>query len=845
MPRKVLFGFVFMLALMAFLPRASIAQSSAADYAVQVSVTVATAPARITLNWPLAADASTIKISRKAPEATSWTQLRALVGSATSYTDTNVTTGVAYEYRVMKYTEAGYFGTGYALAGINLSMVDSRGTVILIVDKTYVADLAAELAQLQRDLLGEGWEVIRRDVARTDSPAAIKSFILSDYVASQQRVKAVFLFGHVPVPYSGAFAPDGHSDHFGAWPADAYYGELTSKWTDTTANTQTAARAANWNVPGDGKFDQTELPSPVELAVGRVDLSNLNSFATRNPPIGEVELHRNYLKRNHEYRHGRLVKPRAGFVCDNFGTFVGEAFAASGWRNFAPLFGPGKTFEIAPFSFVPTISSEPYSWGFGGGAGFYLGAIGLGTSTELANIDIKTTFLMLFGSYFGDWDNTGNFMRTALGSGDCLAVMWTGRPHWWVHHMALGETLGYSTLKTQNNRFGGIYARENPGSYLTHTSLLGDPTLRQHPFRPPTEVAVEASEDGAKVTWGPSQDPDVFGYVIYRAKSVDGPFARITPLNSVANGRSFTDTGGSPRDSYMIRAVKVERTASGSYFNPSIGIITALSDTGERAIPATPSGVRPILVSSNRVSFEWTDNSENEAYFEIYRRVVGSTAGVRSYTVLSNVTSLLNSGLTPAGTYGYKVRAGNQAGVSPWSSELVMTLLPASPGSGAASATFIGKDTLTQGNWEGTHGASGYLMAGIGSVKAPYADIVQDSSPFFAWADPTTNPAGLKRPGSDARVGACWYSGGTLQIFLNFNDNLHHRVALYCTDFDNGNRQQAVEIVDRSTGTVLNSQILTGFQGGAYLVWNVQRNVIIRVLRQNGFNCVVSGVFLD
>lgn len=846
MMQKVPINCLLALILLVMIPAVAGADATTAeDYAVQVSATVTASPPSITLNWPPAPEAANFKISRKAPEATSWTQIRAVVGSATSYTDTNVTVGVAYEYRVIKNTDLGYYGTGYTLSGINVPIVDSRGTVILLVDKTYSVELAVELNLLQQDLLGDGWDVIRRDVARTDTPAAIKSFILSDYAANPQKVKAVFLFGHVPVPYSGAFAPDGHSDHVGAWPADSYYGEMTSKWTDTTANNVTSARAANWNVPGDGKFDQSELPSPVELAVGRVDLSNLNSFATRNPPIGEVELHRNYLQRNHAFRHGKLVKPRLGFICDGFGKFVDEAFAASGWRSFAAMFGATKIFEVAPFSFVSTLASEPYAWGYGSGPGFYLGATGLGTSTDLANIDIKTTFLMMFGSYFGDWDNTGSFLRTALGSGDCLAVMWAGRPHWFMHHLALGETLGYSTLKTQNNRYSGIYARENPGTFLVHTALLGDPTLRLHPFQPPSDVRVEAGEGGAVVSWAPSLDPAVYGYVIYRAKSVNGPFQRIIGAKAVIAGLSFTDTGGSPRDSYMIRAMKVERSASGTYFNPSIGVITALSDNGGGAIPATPSEVRPLIISSNRVSIEWTDNSGNEDYFEIHRRVVGSTAGVRFYMWPSNQTSFANSGLTPGGTYGYKVRAGNLAGFSPWSNELLVTLLPASPGTGAASAIFVGKDTATQGSWEGVYGASGYLMAGIGSVKPSFGEITQDASPFFAWEDPTTKLAGLKRPASESRVAACWYSGATLQIFVNFNDDLPHRVAVYCTDFDNGNRQQLVEIVDRSTGTVLNSQILTGFAGGTYLVWNVQRNVTIRLTRQNGYNCVVSGVFLN
>lgn len=837
--------FVMALALWAAASPPNRAEVGPADYAVQLTATVEAAPPRITLRWPAAADASTIKISRKAPEGTSWTQLRALVGTAASYTDATVTPGVAYEYRAIKYTTNGYYGTGYALSGIDVPMADFRGQLILIVDKVLAVDLAPELAVLEQDLIGDGWEVIRRDVARTESPAVIRRSIQSDYAANPQKVKAVFLFGHVPVPYSGAFAPDGHSDHFGAWPADAFYGEMTSNWTDTTVDTTTADRAANWNVPGDGKFDQTEFPSKVELAVGRVDLSDLKSFAMKAKPIGEIELHRAYLNRNHRFRVGLLTKPRTAFICDNFGRFGDEAFAASGWRSFAPMVGANRITSVEPFSFVETVGSVPYMWGFAAGPGYYLGATGLGTSTDLATIDIRTTFLMLFGSYFGDWDNSANFMRTALGSGHCLAVMWAGRPHWFMHHMALGETLGYSTLKTQNNRFGGIYARENPGTYLAHIALLGDPTLRLHAVLPPTNVVAAATAGGTLIGWTASPDPAVLGYVVYRATSVQGPFQRLTGPNTILSELSFDDEEGDAQHAYMVRAVKKETSSSGTYLNPSVGVIAAPTATGAEAIPNTPGTVRTLTLSSNRLSIAWTDRSNNEDFFEIHRRVIGSSSGVRFYSVSANQTTFANSGLTPSRVYGYQIRAGNAAGVSPWSNEVLVTLPSADEDDGSATVEFLGKDRLTLGNWEGTYGASGYLMAGIGAIDPPIGEIERDASPYFLWADPTTNPAGLRRPGSTSRVAACWYSGGTLEVRLSFEDDFPHQVALYCMDFDEGGRQQNVEVIDRATGAVLDSRVLAGFDHGAYLVWNIKGDVTLRVQRLSGHNCVVSGVFID
>ena len=95
-------------------------------------------------------------------------------------------------------------------------------------------------------LTGDGWTVIRRDVSRTDSAANIKSVIQSEYARDPARVRSVFLFGHIPVPYSGNLNPDGHPDHQGAWPTDAYYGDMDGTWTDNSISNTSAQHQANW-----------------------------------------------------------------------------------------------------------------------------------------------------------------------------------------------------------------------------------------------------------------------------------------------------------------------------------------------------------------------------------------------------------------------------------------------------------------------------------------------------------------------------------------------------------------------------------------------------------------------
>jgi len=356
------------------------------EFCVQVSATVQVAPAQIVLNWPqdTYTQPASYTVFRKAPGPSSWGTGTTLPGTTTNYTDTNVTAGTAYEYQIIK-TTSQYTGYGYIYAGINVPLTENRGKLLLVVDNTYAANLTNELAVLQQDIIGDGWTITRLDVSRNDSVINIKNLIKAQYNADPAHVKAVFLFGHVPVPYSGNIVPDGHApDHQGAWPCDGFYGDMDGVWTDNIVNDSSASETRTRNVPGAGKFDQSTFPAPLKLMVGRVDLANLPgrlSWGGTATFPSELELLRNYLKKDHQFRTRQFDLPRRGFVGDYFGERDGEAFAASGWRNFSAFFGatnittlPGKG------TWIPTLKTNTSLWAYGCGAGSFTSIGGPGNS---------------------------------------------------------------------------------------------------------------------------------------------------------------------------------------------------------------------------------------------------------------------------------------------------------------------------------------------------------------------------------------------------------------------------------------------------------------------------------
>ena len=589
-------------------------------YAVELWASVQELPPQITIHWRNNWEGLSYYIQRKSKDDTAWTDLTVLPAGTTSFSDNNVSIGSAYEYSVIEYPPDDPFPhTGYIYAGIRAPLQDQRGKIILLVDNTYSSPLTNELARLQQDLAGDGWVVLRHDVSRSDTVPHIKSIVQSDFNADPQNVQALFLVGHVPVPYSGDYNADDHPDHTGAWVADPYYGDIGGTWTDSSIWDTDATRVENHNYPGDGKFDQTLIPGTVRLEIGRVDLSNLPAFL----PLTDVDLLQAYLNKDHAFRSGALTVQKRSLLFDDFGEAGGEAFAASGWRNFAPLLGPSSVTEIGENQFFNYVGSQDYLWSYacGGGDPDYTDCYNFGETGDFVSTPSKTIFMMLFGSYFGDWDAPDDIFRAALGSGDVLTIAWAGRPHWFFHHMGLGETIGYSARLTQNN--DGLYQPTNFCREV-HISLLGDPTLRMQIVQPPG--ALTASTNGAYVNlqWNASADSSLLGYHVYRSSNPNGPFTRLTSTPSSA--LTLQDIPGTGSFTYMVRAIKLENGFSGTFTNASEGIFVSatisvattsvsisqpeLNGTGISFVCAGQPGQKFVVEVSSDLS-QWTPLATN------------------------------------------------------------------------------------------------------------------------------------------------------------------------------------------------------------------------------------------
>jgi hypothetical protein len=569
-------------------------------YAVQITATIQESPPQITLTWLQDLyGANSYTVHRKAKSEGSWGPGVTLPGTATSYTDTSVSVGGAYEYQIVKQATLGYTGYGYIYAGIKAPLQDDRGTIVLVVAKESTAGLDFELQRLQTDLAADGWFVIRHDVSVLDAPASVRGLIANDYYGAPSQVNTVFLFGHVPVVMAGYLDYDSHGSR--AMPADACYGDVDGDWRLDQEPT---------NRP-------SFLPSDVELCVGRVDFFNMPGVGAPVPWPSETELLRNYLNKDHAWRQKQVTVPRRALMANRVGDYYGAAYAASGYRNFEPFVGHGNIIEAnvqdnAPVSqrWISYVSSGGYLWTYGCGGGQDNIISELGThgqyndvwSTDIVYQDAKAVFSMLFGSHFGDWTVPDNVMRAMLATPSLgLTACMVGIPHWFCHHMGLGETIGYGTRLSMNN-FNLYQVQSNILARCVFTSLMGDPTLRMDMAAPPGNLSAVAGSGSVSLSWQPSAD-SVIGYHIYSSASAAGPFTRLTA--QPIQGLQFTDYNpiSSAGLTYMVRSIALTANPSGSFYNASEGAIASVSFAGTVPIVASASaGPGGITISWNSQS---------------------------------------------------------------------------------------------------------------------------------------------------------------------------------------------------------------------------------------------------
>lgn len=534
--------------------------------AASVQLSATTTSSSITLTWATVAgrSVSSIAVYRKALSATSWgLAIATPSSSATSYTDTSVAVNTLYEYKVVINGSA----NGYIASGINVNVDEYKGKILILVGSNVFGSLTNEIKTLRRDLYGDGWiPLTAQSVSQSATPASVRTIIQNAKTANPD-LKAIYLIGHVPVPYLGNNNPDGHGGGR-VMGGDGYYAETSSTWNGSSGCSNAPEQATLNETPSStNMICNTTFPSTVELQSGRVDMYNLPAFS-----MNELNLIQNYLSKAHSFKIKQINPIKRAYIKDGFN--------ANGWINSAGAWGTIPSLVGASNIIVDNstgtstgnaVNNQSYLFNYGA----YYGASctgsnsnGLiGSTTVAASISWDAIFNMVWGSYFGEYNCQNSFLRGVLGSGDALANVYMSH-NWFFHRMAMGQTIGDSVVQTMNNSINGTYTPQRQtvagSNNSTYQSLMGDPSLRMEYIAPPTNLTTTASQ----ISWTASTESGITGYHVYEVTA--STITRLTSTPQTGTTYSTTTSGRS----FIVRAVKLVNGVSGSYYLPSVGVIT-------------------------------------------------------------------------------------------------------------------------------------------------------------------------------------------------------------------------------------------------------------------------------
>ena len=173
-----------------------------------------------------------------------------------------------------------------------------------------------------------------------------------------------------------------------------------------------------------------------------------------------------------------------------------------------------------------------------------------------------------------------------------------------------------------------------------------------------------------------------------------------------------------------------------------------------------------------------------------------------------------------------------------WPLTLVGDVAPGSQ----ASATYLGVDTTTSGNWIGQYGSEGYIIPNSSTDLPNYVQL-------RVTADIANNTCSDSRClETEDRLSRTWNSwqASTFTIDINISDGKKHKISLYAYDSFHSGDIQNFTIKAANSSAILSSQDLSSFFNGVYQIWEISGHVTIVVRGTTPpIPAIINGLFFD
>lgn len=203
-----------------------------------------------------------------------------------------------------------------------------------------------------------------------------------------------------------------------------------------------------------------------------------------------------------------------------------------------------------------------------------------------------------------------------------------------------GLSVGIHTITASAVDSGGLSDDDS----ITLT-ITGGETKPDRPARP---SVTDLSDGVARINWTDLPNEDAWD--LQRQEKVNGVWTNLTTVanNLPANTTSYVDNAGFGVFRYRVRA---GNSAGESSWSPWKAVTLGY-------VPAAPTNLNATAIGGGQCQLTWTDNSDNEAKFQIQRQVkIGSSwsnQGMVAQPPADTESYLDNPG---AGQFRYRVRA--------------------------------------------------------------------------------------------------------------------------------------------------------------------------------------------
>ncbi len=232
-------------------------------------------------------------------------------------------------------------------------------TILLVLENHLTTPLQSSIKIYKKDLETEGYKIIVDNTLSYTSPYKKVREVLQNYYENNQNLGAAILIGNIQAPLFNRIK-DENDPYWHNYLADFYYMDLDGIWEDSDndgiLDKHMDTKYNFWNkVKRKLNFSDNRTP---EIWVSRIRADKLTDLGD------EISLLKEYFKKNHKYRTGKMkLPPHKAFVVS-----AGINLSKSEWGAF-----PKKLYnEIDSVNFRPNLgdtlrkflsSKEGYEWG--------------------------------------------------------------------------------------------------------------------------------------------------------------------------------------------------------------------------------------------------------------------------------------------------------------------------------------------------------------------------------------------------------------------------------------------------------------------------------------------------